>query len=107
MAENKRGQAGGDNRSGQDRNRSHQGPQDRNRGFFNNPSGETRGVNPAEQNKRQPTDENVASRTQSRHEQRNQEVPQREEEHETKQPKAEKQRQDDVYGQIDGDAGSQ
>jgi hypothetical protein len=106
MADNQRNNPNEGNRPGQDQD------QGRNQDMINNPSGETRGKNPAGYNPDSPTGQNVPGRDPERNNDPNKniptEVPDRGEKHETKIPKAEDE-QTRTYGDFDekDDAASQ
>jgi len=96
------------NNPGQDKN------QGRNPDTKNNPSGETRGKNPAGYNPNSPTGQNIPGRDPDRNSDPDKrttpEVPDRGEKHETKIPKAgETKEQNQTYGDFDqnDDAASQ
>src|SRR5688572_25550962 len=109
MADNQRDNRNDGNRPGHESSKG--SPNDRNRDIINNPSGETRGKNVGDYNPGSPTSQNIPGRDPNRNDdpqKRNiPEVPNREEKHETKIPKAED--ETETYGDFDNedDAASQ
>jgi len=108
MAENQGNNRSDGNRPDQGRNQGTQDQKDNRgnqRGTVNNPSGETRGKNTGDYNPNSPTGQNIPGRDPNRNDdpqKRNTpEVPNREEKHETKIPKAED--ETETYGNFDTD----
>jgi len=110
MANNQQDNRNDANRPGQDSNRNAQndGKNQHNQRFVNNPSGENRGKNTGDYNPNSPTGQNIPGRDPERNNEPQKgttpEVPDREEQHETKIPKAENQTKTDeseTYGDFD------